>query len=979
MANFWEELFPGLDNQEDIKEAIKVIKDLVEEYKVVRNELQGTAKSYKKDIKSIVDSTGSIKEAITTLNTSTKEGRDSLETLTKTVDIAAAEYSNLKKSVVALDGTMDDLTKEQEEFNKQAEITLKQEKELEKLIKKRDSLRTSEAKKIAEVKAEIQEQNKQLREQAKATLGIVKEQSKFSKNQDRIADALENTGDASKNAQSGVKGLGSQFKALLANPIVLVVSALAGLLVLLFDRFKKTAAGAELFAKAGAFVEGLLSELTGVVDGLIPFLAKLFEDPVQGIKELGMLLLDNIINRFKAIVNLGGIVGKAFKQLIEGDFEGLKQSAKDAGQAVIQFQTGLDVEQQNKFAESISKATVAALKTADAFAKLAVNQRAVRKENRSLSIELEKLQGEEDKFNEIAGDTTKSFIEQQKAAEKARVALEKREQAEVRIAQNTLSLLNKEVALRRSNGEEIEDLLDRQAEAQKTLISAQNSLVLAEIQNDRVRAEIVQARGEKDLDIVRDGFDNLKTINEQIIANERETLERRSSILDETKRLNDEAFEDQIATLQEFTKQTINANDLVNESNSITLNEKIRSLELSEPLEQQLLDTIRDRRSANQDLAVAEQELAVEILERQRAVSEGEAELLIARLEFESEFGANRLQAIKDRTELEIELEKEKTEAILDQEGLTEEERALIRKESEQRLNQIAQEGLNQRIEYLRQESQKFVEFADNVSQLAAAFGDRRTQREEQQLADLEDRNARLLENENLTAEQREAIQKGTDRERAKIEREQARRQRRLAIFNKAVSLAQVTIDGVAAVSKAAAALPFPLNLPGIIAETIRSGLNVATVAATPIPAFAKGTMNAPGGLALVGEAGREIHISKKTGKASMVSGPQLIDTEKGDIVLRNSIVENLLRGTSEGARNERSASAIRKSIREEKSQLMGMHIKEVLRTENKDLVNAIEGIIPEIHQYHFENGKLQKNIRRGNMTYVDVKNENSY
>ncbi len=964
-----EKLFPELVELMKLKEV----------FPQVIQEISSNVQQYKGDMQTIVESTKKFKDEISKLNSSTKEGQESIEKLTKTVDQNAQTYNNLKGSVVALEGTIDDLTKEQDDFNKKADEAIQINKERLKLERKLADLSSEEAEEIAKLKVQIQERNKALREQAKETLGVVKVQSKFSKNQDRIADALENTGGAAGNAIGGVKGLGAQFKALLANPIVAVIAAIAGLLVVLFDRFKKTAVGAELFAKAGAFVEGLLSSLTGIVNNLIPLFSSVFEDPLGAIKEFGNFLLQNIINRFKGLISLGQTLGKLIGQLLSGEFDKLADTAKEAGQAFIQFQTGLDVEQQEAFAEGLAKIATEAVNTANAFVKLVEAQRAVRRENRRLSVEVERLAGREEELQVIADDATKSFAEREAAAEKARIALEKRSEAEVRIAQNTLRLLNQEVSLRRANGEEIEDLLDQQADAQKALIAAQSALTVAVRDNEKTRAELVQDRLERDLDILIDGFDNQKTINERRIADDRKTLDERRALLDETATLAEDSFNKQIETIQKFTDANVDANDLIATSDAVALNEKIRSLGLSEIIEGRLLEVIRERRIVTEDLAEAERDLNEAALQARQELTQSELELSIARKDAEAEFGNDRINAIKERTQLEIKLEEEKSEALIAQEGLTEEEREQIRAESEQRITEIARRGLDDRINLLQEELTSFTNFLGSVESLFQAFGERRTIREDERLAKLEEDNARLLENENLTTDQREALEKSLDAERERVTRQQARRQRRLAIFNKGVSLAQVTIDGVAAIAKAAAALPFPANLPGIVAETIRSGINVATVAATPIPAFATGTLNAPGGPALVGEKGRELVI-EPSGKISLTGNKaELRDIPQGSAILTNAITERILSGVSEAVRNERSARNIQKVMQNERSQIMTTQIKSMLKSENQELVTAIKSIIPTVHQWFMTDGDLKHNAVKGLTTYKNVQERNNY
>ncbi len=72
------------------------------------------------------------------------------------------------------------------------------------------------------------------------------------------------------------------------------------------------------------------------------------------------------------------------------------------------------------------------------------------------------------------------------------------------------------------------------------------------------------------------------------------------------------------------------------------------------------------------------------------------------------------------------------------------------------------------------------------------------------------------------------------DKQKRRLARDQAKREQ-------ALSLSTAAINGYVAISKAATALPWPFNLPGIIAETVRSGLLIAGIASQPLPELGTG------------------------------------------------------------------------------------------------------------------------------------------
>lgn len=99
------------------------------------------------------------------------------------------------------------------------------------------------------------------------------------------------------------------------------------------------------------------------------------------------------------------------------------------------------------------------------------------------------------------------------------------------------------------------------------------------------------------------------------------------------------------------------------------------------------------------------------------------------------------------------------------------------------------------------------------------------------------------------------AAQKMTQERKFEAERRAAQRQQ--AIIQKAVSVADV-LAGVPAMLVAWGRL---LGPAGFAAASILGAAQIAAVLATPIPQFAKGTDNAPEGMAIVGEKGHELVV----------------------------------------------------------------------------------------------------------------------
>lgn len=145
------------------------------------------------------------------------------------------------------------------------------------------------------------------------------------------------------------------------------------------------------------------------------------------------------------------------------------------------------------------------------------------------------------------------------------------------------------------------------------------------------------------------------------------------------------------------------------------------------------------------------------------------------------------------------------------------------------------------------------------------------------------------------------------DRER--LERRQKEIDRNKALFDRTFKAFQISTDGIRAVAKLnqellilkAASTTNPLLLPLIPLAAAQIPISIATTAAnlvallaTPIPKFAKGTTASPSGMAIVGEAGREIGM-EPSGKIKLWEKPTLTNLIAGTKIFPNKVTESIL------------------------------------------------------------------------------------
>jgi hypothetical protein len=220
-----------------------------------------------------------------------------------------------------------------------------------------------------------------------------------------------------------------------------IASTGIGLLVIafaaLFDWFKKTDEGATALEGIMKAI-GLVTEvLTSGVIKLGKFLYSAFTEPKQFIKDLGQILEDQIINRFKAL----GVLGGAVVKILTGDF---KSGLKDLADGAIQLNTGITnaTDKMAAFGKEIGNAAIEGYNLAKAYDALSDAQRNFQvlsaEQQRDIDVLLLKLKNKTNSEQESydiaakAGKIETENFNQKKAFAEQNLALIKRENDTIR-------------------------------------------------------------------------------------------------------------------------------------------------------------------------------------------------------------------------------------------------------------------------------------------------------------------------------------------------------------------------------------------------------------------------------------------------------------------------------------------------------------------------------------------------------------------
>lgn len=252
--------------------------------------------------------------------------------------------------------------------------------------------------------------------------------------------------------------------------------------------------------------------------------------------------------------------------------------------------------------------------------------------------------------------------------------------------------------------------------------------------------------------------------------------------------------------------------------------------------------------------------------------------------------------AIK-QAQLAIDLAKEQ----LNTPGLSEEDRLKLKEKIAQAEIALAEKVRDAKInavdksaEVDKKKMDKIAETIQVISDLLGGFADLGTAIFERKMEEVEaeqdandeaydrevERIEKLEENGAISTEEAEvrkrAAKDKTAKKNAELEKKKAALQEKQAKFDKANNIIQTIMATSLAIMKA---WTNPFAAPGIIPLIIAQGaVSLATIIAQPIPKYAKGTKDHPGGLAIVGDGGKKEGIVTNNGLFITPDKPTLVD-----------------------------------------------------------------------------------------------------
>lgn len=430
-------------------------------------------------------------------------------TIKTTVELDAnqAQREIVKLNSLASDTTQD-LEKRVEAKNQQVEIQNKLSKQTIENLEK-------ELKVLEEAGAEQKEIDKTLKKLNKERLNAVKISERNIKQQNKLQDQLKASKSGFEALDGATGGLLGKFKALLANPIGILLSVLLGLFTALKSAISRSGKASEtfgkIFAKISGIFNGFLAILEPVVEILGDTLLKAIENPKQAFIDLGNVIKDNIINRFKALNKLL----KAGSELLKGNF---REAGKIALDGFTQLATGVEdlTGKISNFAETAKEKYTEAAKATEALAnaerRLSKNRQDLEKQQLT-SLRLAEEQ------RQIRDDVSKSIEERIAANKRLGEVLDEQLNRELKLAQDALNLAQLRV---KADGETIENL-EAVGDAELKILEIQERITGQRSEQLVNEQSLIKERDEA----IKKAEEDLKAFKDKLRADEDQTeLER---------------------------------------------------------------------------------------------------------------------------------------------------------------------------------------------------------------------------------------------------------------------------------------------------------------------------------------------------------------------------------------------------------------------------------------------------------------------
>tara|TARA_R100001443_G_scaffold44444_1_gene57393 strand:- start:1034 stop:3097 length:2064 start_codon:yes stop_codon:yes gene_type:complete len=398
------------------------------------------------------------------------------------VVLEAEIKTNVSKQQKDTEKYVKSLEQVNEEIKLQNKYILDQEKELVKLKAKQDAIPKGSwvagmdklNQKIKDTTAELKVEKvalKGLKEEQKEAIAKNKELTAAQKEQDKVVQDGIGSFTVMGVSLNGVKtSMGKliptikmMFGSIKAGLISTGIGAFVVAIGSLVSYFTNTKRGADQLKQALAGLGAATSVITDLFSRVGETIVGAFEDPKAAITGLWEFIKDNLMNRLTGVIDSFKAAGKIIKSALELDFDAVKEGAKEYGQALVQVGTGLDVEQQEAFANSIKNITTEIKEEVKAMTALEKRTQALRDADNEFMVQKAATRKEIEKARLIAEDESKSAEERLDNLKKALELEAETTEQEIELAKERMRIQEEEMALSENSAEDEANLAQLKA------------------------------------------------------------------------------------------------------------------------------------------------------------------------------------------------------------------------------------------------------------------------------------------------------------------------------------------------------------------------------------------------------------------------------------------------------------------------------------------------------------------------------------
>lgn len=329
---------------------------------------------------------------------------------------------------------------------------------------------------------------------------------------DNLNKSIEDTKETAEGSEKGFKKMGMTIQNIgKASGVFLLIEKALDLVMqvlgenqLLMDAFNTTL----------NFITIAVNDFIGfVVDNapqVIEYFKQLFS--IEGLKNFGNAIKDNILERFNSALDVAGHLGNALKKLFSGDFKGALDSVKDAGKEMVDVFTGVDGSADiiADAAVQMAEYAVATYDTADAMVKMNNEAELAAAQNNRLTQQYDIMQEQQ---RQIRDNTELDMETRMKANEELGRILEEQSK------------------LQQEEAQKVVDAAKAKLDANKDNIEAQVEYINALAEQDGIEAAIVGKRSEylaQGVALRKEQADAELAIKEEQLAKEEELEKQRN-------------------------------------------------------------------------------------------------------------------------------------------------------------------------------------------------------------------------------------------------------------------------------------------------------------------------------------------------------------------------------------------------------------------------------------------------------------------